>query len=386
MAEIAEAGVGKKAVISAEHMLANAICANVANWYSEHYAAGFAYEIHSIRSDVRRLQESTWIVPVGVGGGSLGWSFGGPDLSAPHVRQMCPGSSCVATEWSPSVVTWRLEPAGESALRLARGEGRGPRAQGGPRPAVADLPSVFHGATAQGAEDVSLGLARRCTCRPELAGAIGRAEHCIARLPGHQQRRVAEQEAVREHHRVHFCRGVRGAGGVGGGRARRTLRPVPFAKSRYTAETLGEAPGRSGLRGGQTRHSDTCFWSWRDLWGMVTLRGSRAGTGGNVVVFRCSPPDSTPQSPGRQTSVDGGGKVRVVSPIVRRSCATSESPACSFCWGWGLPCRSAWRFGVGHGQASRQWRHGNSSIDIAWSSQTCSSCRTDAAAKASTPC
>ena len=263
----------------------------------------------------------------------MGWSFGGPDLSAPHVRQMYPGSSCVATEWSPSVVTWRLEPAQESALRLARGEGRGPRAQGGPRPAVADLPSVFHGATAQGAEDVSLGLARRCTCRPELAGAIGRAGHCIARLPGHQQRRVAEQEAVREHHRVHFCRGVRGAGGVGGGRARRTLRPVPFAKSRYTAETLGEAPGRSGLRGGQTRHSDTCFWSWRDLWGMVTLRGSRAGTGGNVVVFRCSPPDSTPQSLGKQTSVDGGGKVRVVSPIVRRSCATSESPACSFCCG-----------------------------------------------------
>ena len=90
MPEIAEAGVGKKAVISTEHMLANAICANVANWYCEHYAAGFAYEMHSIRSDVHRLQESAWIVPVGVGGGSLGQSFGGPDLSVPHVRQMWP--------------------------------------------------------------------------------------------------------------------------------------------------------------------------------------------------------------------------------------------------------------------------------------------------------
>ena len=48
------------------------------------------------------------------------------------------------------------------------------------------------------------------------------------------------------------------------------------------------------------------------------------------------PPDSSPPSPGRQTSVDGGGKVLVACPIVRRSCSTSESPACSFCWGGGL--------------------------------------------------
>jgi hypothetical protein len=62
VAEIAEAGVGRKAVIAAEHMLANAICANVANWFDEHYSSGFAYEIHSIRSDVPPGQKSHWIV------------------------------------------------------------------------------------------------------------------------------------------------------------------------------------------------------------------------------------------------------------------------------------------------------------------------------------
>jgi hypothetical protein len=63
VAEIAEAGVGRKAVVAAERTLANALCADAAKWHSDSYAADIAYEIHSVRSDVRRpMREMWWVV------------------------------------------------------------------------------------------------------------------------------------------------------------------------------------------------------------------------------------------------------------------------------------------------------------------------------------
>jgi hypothetical protein len=65
VAEIAEAGVGRKAVVAAEHTLANAICANVSNWYAEHYTGGFAYEVHSLRSDASPKRKRAADPPAG---------------------------------------------------------------------------------------------------------------------------------------------------------------------------------------------------------------------------------------------------------------------------------------------------------------------------------
>jgi hypothetical protein len=52
VAEIAEAGVGRKAVVSAELLLGTAIAAETRSWYRTQYASMSAWEVHNIRADV----------------------------------------------------------------------------------------------------------------------------------------------------------------------------------------------------------------------------------------------------------------------------------------------------------------------------------------------
>ena len=59
MADIAEAGVGRKAVVSAEILLGTAVAADTASWYRSQYAAvmcedveaAATWEVHNIRAD-----------------------------------------------------------------------------------------------------------------------------------------------------------------------------------------------------------------------------------------------------------------------------------------------------------------------------------------------
>ena len=52
MAEIAEAGVGRKAVVSAELLWGTAIAAETRSWHRTQYASMSAWEVHNIRADV----------------------------------------------------------------------------------------------------------------------------------------------------------------------------------------------------------------------------------------------------------------------------------------------------------------------------------------------